>query len=297
MARARCRTATVAQPQNASELLSSYSSSGSFAMPRKPWEPTEEERHRFHEVYIDESSQNGHHFLVHGGIIIPRELSADFEADMISARRRPLNSKGQHREMGWSEISNHDFHEYERVLDAFFSYPRRRVFRGVFRFYCSVIDTTVCGRTYSVGKRGHIGYNRELYFHCMSIARHERGPLGPLFHIYPDERTTSEPIEELKDILNNGIRKEGDKRIYPFRRVTFRKSHEHQALQISDILIGAVAFRLNRKYDAPNANGDKKRLCDYILGKTGFNRYIKAASFRQKGFGPYQLWYRKHKNI
>src|SRR5262249_7696584 len=96
-------------------------------MPRKPWVPREFERHLFHEIYIDESSQGGHRFLVHGGIIIPRELYADFEADMISARTRPRNSKGLHREMGWSEISNGDYNEYERVLDAYFSYAYRKV--------------------------------------------------------------------------------------------------------------------------------------------------------------------------
>jgi hypothetical protein len=63
-------------------------------MPRKPWVPLPHEAKRFHEIYIDETSQNGHHFLVLGGIIIPLELSADFEADMISARRKPLDSRG-----------------------------------------------------------------------------------------------------------------------------------------------------------------------------------------------------------
>ncbi len=174
--------------------------------------------------------------------------------------------------MGWSEISNNDYHEYARVLEAFFSYPQRKVKRGVFKFHCSVVDTTVPGRTYTKGKRGQIGYNREIYFHCMSIARRERmGSVGPLFHVYPDYRDTSEPIETLRGMLNAGIRKEGDERIFPFRRVSFRLSHEHQALQISDILIGAVAFRLNRSYDKPNANPDKKRICDLILRKTGLD--------------------------
>jgi hypothetical protein len=268
-------------------------------MVRKPWQPREEERHRFHEIYIDESSQGGHHFLVHGGIIIPRELYADFEADMIGARTRPRTSNGLHREMGWSEISNGDYHEYKRVLGAFFSYPRRKVSKDVFRFYCSVVDTTVRGRTYTKGKRGQVGYNREIYFHCMSIARREgRGPEAPLFHVYPDYRSTSEPVEALKDMLNAGIRKEGDEREYPFRRVKFRLSHEHQALQISDILVGAIAFRLNRAYDKPDANADKKLICDLILEKTGFNRwcFAKGKSFREKPFGPYQLWFRRHKS-
>jgi hypothetical protein len=62
--------------------------------------------------------------------------------------------------------------------------------------------------------------------------------------------------------------KENDVRDHPIRRVKFRKSHEHQALQISDILIGAIAFRLNRSYDQPIANKDKKLICDYVFKKT-----------------------------
>jgi len=53
-----------------------------FAMPRALREPREFERHLFHEVYIDETSRNDHRFLALGGIIIPRELSAEFEADI-----------------------------------------------------------------------------------------------------------------------------------------------------------------------------------------------------------------------
>ena len=78
---------------------------------------------------------------------------------------------------------------------------------------------------------------------------------------------------------------EGDRRDFAFRRVSFRHSHEHQALQISDILIGALAYRLNRHYDQLEANADKKQLCDYILEKTGFER----------GYGAFQLWFRRHK--
>jgi hypothetical protein len=51
-------------------------------MPRALREPREFERHLFHEVYIDETSRNDHRFLALGGIIIPRELSAEFEADI-----------------------------------------------------------------------------------------------------------------------------------------------------------------------------------------------------------------------
>jgi hypothetical protein len=264
-------------------------------MPRKPWEPREHERHLFHEIYIDETSQNDHHFLVLGGIIVPRDASGDFETEMFAARpsRLRYDSNGRPREMGWSEVSKSNHEDYAKVLDAYFSFANRRLQNrsGVFKFYCSVVNTRVRGRTFSAGKRGQIGFDREIYSHCMHIGRIEK---VELFHVYPDHRTTSQPVEELGLILCRGIRKKGDRRDYPFRRVQFRFSHEHSALQISDILIGAVAYRLNRHYDHPSASLPKKLLCDYVLKRTGFDKYIGHSSFRQKKFGACQLWYRSH---
>jgi hypothetical protein len=266
-------------------------------MPRH-WEPLPHETNLFHEIYIDETSQNDHHFLILGGIIIPREVSADFEAEIVEARHPRLHSrssKGQLREMGWSEVSNGDFDAYKKVLEVFFSFAFRRLQNksGLVKFYCSVVNTRVRDRSYSKGKRGQIGFDREIYYHCLSIAR--RAKLE-LFHVYPDQRSTKQPIEKMAFMLSRGLRKEGDKRNHPFRRVKFRLSHEHQALQISDILIGAVSYRLNRHYDRPDANSDKKRLCDYVLEKTGFNKFIGPNSFREKPFGSYQLWFRKHRS-
>lgn len=255
--------------------------------------PKESERRLFHEIYIDETSQNDHHFLVLGGIIIPREVSAEFEADMFEARptRLRFNSKGERREMGWSEVSKGKFADYTRVLDAYFSFANRRLQKrpGVVRFYCSVVNTHIPGRSFSKGASGQIGFDKELYSHCMHIARIER---VELFHVYPDQRSTSQRLRDLALMLNRGISNKGDHRDHPFRRIQFRLSHEHSALQISDILIGAIAYRLNRHYDSPTANEDKKLLCDYVIQRTGFAKYISEASFRPKKFGACQLWYR-----
>lgn len=267
-------------------------------MPRKPWVPREQEKHLFHEIYIDETSQNGHRFLVLGGIVIPREYSAEFTADIIEARRPRLynfTSKGLLREMGWSEISKGDFEDYKKVMEAFFSFAARRLVGkpGMVKSFCSVVDTQVRGRGYSKGQRGQIGFNREIYFHSISIARNNR---QELFHVYPDYRSTKEPIEGMAFMLSRGLSKEPSQtRDHPFRRVKFRLSHEDQALQISDIIIGAVAYRLNRHYDQPHANEDKKRLCDFILKKTGFDQRIFSDRFKQKTWGTHQLWFRRHR--
>ena len=261
-------------------------------------EPRPEEAHLFQEIYIDESSQNDHHFLVLGGIVIPRYLSAEFEADIIDARKPRLYSKtsaGDLREIAWSEVGKGDFERYRTVLDAYFSFGFRKMQnkRGLFRFYCSVVNLRVPGRNYSKGTKGQIGFNREIYFHCTRIASRERGSY--LFQVYPDHRTTSQSVDKMAFMLSRGMAKKGDKRDFAFRRVKMRHSHEHQAIQISDILIGAIAYRLNRHYDLPNANKDKKLLCDYVLEKTGFKNFIGPTTFREKPFGTHLLLFRRHK--
>ena len=69
-------------------------------------------------------------------------------------------------------------------------------------------------------------------------------------------------------------------------------SHEVQALQVADLLIGAVAFRLNRHFDADKANPDKQQLCEYILRRGGAWDYIDSerGTFKEKKEGRFQIW-------
>jgi len=263
------------------------------------WIPQAHEAHLFHEIYIDETSQNDHAFLVLGGVMIPHAMFRKFEADILEARKprlRSLNSKGELREIKWSMVTTGDYEAYQKVLDSYFSFPHRHMrgsHHGAFKFFCSIVSLRVPGRQYSKGKRGQIGFNREIFFHCMSIGRRER---RWLFHVYPDHRSTTQSLDKMAFKLSRAIAREHDRRDHTFRRVRFRFSHDSQALQVSDILIGAVAYRLNRHYDKPNANSDKKRLCDYVLAKTGFAKFIHESGFREKPFGTYQLWFRRHKS-
>ena len=68
------------------------------------WKPLPEERDRFHDVYIDESSTN-HRFLVIGGLALPYSHALQFEQDIVHARsisnQSTVDSHGQTREMKW----------------------------------------------------------------------------------------------------------------------------------------------------------------------------------------------------
>ncbi|HEX4407532.1 MAG TPA: DUF3800 domain-containing protein [Xanthobacteraceae bacterium] len=249
------------------------------------------------QIYIDETSQTGHRFLVIGGITMPKYLSTAFDAYMMKARaqtrlRAHLNDQMELSEIGWNEVSKSEFDAYKTVMQAYFDFaqPHLRSSLTGFEFHCSVVDTHVRGRKYS-GKRGEIGFNREIYFHCMTIGRRHK---GNLFEVHPDQRQTEQSMDEMRKILNYGIRREFAGRPAPFRRVQFRKSHDVQALQISDIMIGAVAYRLNGHHDKGGGD-DKKQLCEFILKRSGLWNQVVSGRATEKAFSKFQIWVRKHK--
>ncbi len=77
----------------------------------------------------------------------------------------------------------------------------------------------------------------------------------------------------------------------------FRDSKQVQALQVSDILLGALMYRFNRHYKANDANADKKKLCDYILDKGGVTAHLRLKGFRSLPWGRYTFHIRKHREV
>jgi hypothetical protein len=83
--------------------------------------------------------------------------------------------------------------------------------------------------------------------------------------------------------MNFGVRKYGDKREWPYRRLQFEDPEKCQALQVVDIFIGALAYRLNGHYDKPEANKARKQLSDYILNRAKItNPFERSAYYRRR---------------
>jgi hypothetical protein len=65
--------------------------------------------------------------------------------------------------------------------------------------------------------------------------------------------------------MNAGARKYSNRTDWPYRELKFEDPEVKQSLQLVDILIGAIAYRLNGHYQKTDANPAKKKLCEYIL--------------------------------
>jgi hypothetical protein len=90
-----------------------------------------------------------------------------------------------------------------------------------------------------------------------------------LFHVYPDHRSTASSPEELRLILNRGAARHHRRPDWPFRRLAFRNSAEVHAIQLVDVLLGAVAYRRNAHHAAPGASPAKIALSAHVLAKAG----------------------------
>ena len=182
-----------------------------------------------------------------------------------------------------------------QTVDTFlFQFPRWKhnlPTRKHLNVHCIAVDTAIKAahdRTFSGGDID-IGFSKEIYFLCVKVI----APKYPkaLFHVYADRRTTNQKPTDAQKIMNFGMRKNGDIREWPFRRFNFDDPETSQALQVVDILIGALAFKLNGHYDKPEANKAKKELCDHVLKLAKIGNVFKGTSYNQKRLTIFQRLY------
>lgn len=230
------------------------------------------------DVYCDESSQTRHRYMIMGGIIL-QQIQVEAANARIAEVRLPELPQG---EMKWGSVSTGKYAAYQRVVDAFFDDP---VFAAA-DFHSSVVDTWNQDHVgFNEGNR-EVTFNKELYQLATKFAR-----LYPdrLFHLYPDNRDTSQLPGRLREILNWGRRKKGDRRDFPYRRCHFRKSHETPILQVVDVLLGGLAYRVNGHHTAAGASPSKVRLSSHILNRAGVADPMVDTAMG----GKFTIWYRQ----
>jgi hypothetical protein len=227
------------------------------------------------EVYIDESSTQLR-YLVLGAIVIPCS-NVDALLDLLRVARLPELPRN---EMTWVKVSRTKLPAYIRFVDVFFDQRR-----GVIDFHSVIIDTSrQKHEIYNQGSR-EIGFNKEVYQLALKCGR----LYGDLFHVYPDKRETSQRPDDLRLMLNRGIRLKGDQRDWPYRRLQFRDSKRTLLLQLSDIFSGALAYHLNGHRHAHDASPAKVELSDHVLHSAGIPDIFRDTSIS----GKFTVWHRR----
>ena len=151
-----------------------------------------------------------------------------------------------------------------------------------------VVDTSkIDDHKFNEGSRD-TGFNKEIYQLGMKFSRLYK---SRLFHIYLDRRNTKNLPEELRNILNFGIKRKEPGRDWPFRRCHFRDSDRCQPLQVVDILLGAVSFHINGHRQAKEASPAKCELSDFVLAMANIRDVKRDTPMA----GKFTIWHRQLK--
>ena len=165
--------------------------------------------------------------------------------------------------MKWTYVSKHNIKTYESWCNLFFKLSGRAKVLG---FSALVLDVSKFDhKKYNEGD-SELGFNKILYQFLLHSIGRNYGYYRPIYG-YLDHRTTVHTPERLRQMLNAGLQKIHPHKYKdkPFRRLTFRKSKETVLLQMTDILIGAIAFERNLHWTKSDCRPEKISLCQKIL--------------------------------
>lgn len=171
-----------------------------------------------------------------GGLWVPWESE-------LAARAALLEVRAKHQlraEMKWTKVSRKMLPAYMDFVGVFFEHC-------ILRFKCIVLDTHILDyKTYHGGDR-ELGFYK-FYFQLISRNLDYRCQ----YWLYTDElhNRKSNRLDTLKITVNRWWRKyRADED--PLRHVEPRRSHSDDLIQLTDVMLGAIAYAWNEEAGSP----------------------------------------------
>jgi len=215
-------------------------------------------------VFVDESSQNGHKFMVLGALILPGHAAAGASArfgDLLSAHAITA-------ELKWTKVSRAKLSVYRAAVDLYFD----ELYHAGAEFHSLVLDCQLLDhRTYNQGDPD-LGFNKFLY----QLLYHRVGKRHGRYEkivVDLDARNSSRDNAELQDVLNTTLARDyGDRAHRPFVRLAHRDSKAERLIQLADLLSGAIAWHKNDHDARPDSSEAKAALANHVAQRAGYRR-------------------------
>lgn len=233
---------------------------------------------KLHHIYCDESRQSKDRFMILGGVVIQQSNIENFNKTM-AAYRKEHNIYG---ELKWCKVSKAKLEVYKRFIDYFFALNNT----DIIHFKSLIIDNhKVDSKKFNDGDKETTFYKflYQLLIHSFGRAYYKRDS-GVKFIVYPDERNTKYSLQEFKRILNNGMSKKLGHSCAPFVSVEPKKSHVSEAIQINDIILGAIGYHKNGYNLIAGSSVAKVELAEYILKSAGLKDFQSNTLYSQTRF-------------
>ena len=187
-----------------------------------------------------------------GGLWVPWDAELTVRASLLKVRAKPEYQL--RAEMKWTKVSRKMLPAYKDFVDVFFEHAS-------LSFKCIVLDKHILDyRAFHRGDK-ELGFYK---FYFQLISRH----LVPGNHywLFTDElrNRKTDRLETLQLTVNRWCMK--TKGVEPLRHVEPRRSHDDDLIQLTDILLGAIAYSWN-EFDTSEA---KLSLITHIAQRLGW---------------------------
>lgn len=254
-----------------------------------------------YKIYCDESRQNNCEYHLIGGVWIQAESGWDFVNDFHSLCRTRLGILPAH--MKWTNVPSKPTSKYygfyTDLIDLYFDYNRqgKMCFRTIIADRDYVIDHDI----HHSGD-AEVGFYKlyyQLILHTLSV--------DSFYHLRIAKRPVSkkaqdmgemERLNDLKNALNNGVRKKYTERGIFFSRdlvlsIQARMAKERVLIQLADIMMGATGYHWNKEHLKERASEGKVSLSKYIASKLGRENLCFITYASNRNFNVFHLKPRK----
>jgi hypothetical protein len=231
-------------------------------------------RNIFH-VYVDESSQTGHAFMVIGAIFCSKDAASEI-AGMMDAC---LADHGQRadKEFHWTELKAHTLELYKDVMARLIGFtvkPRKMRYRAL------VVDMRQVNHALSKGRDREVTLATFIFTLVFGSARN----FGPniRYHVWIDKRADSVHDLEMDQrtfyALNNKAKSQFGWAEGPFSGVRFVDSKKSRLIQATDLITGAIAYETNGKHLLADASRHRVALLEHTIACSAFPTLAKPSS-------------------
>jgi hypothetical protein len=235
---------------------------------------------KFH-VYCDESATS-ERFTVIGAIICHHSVASKFAKwldDIVDKSGAPTT------ELKWGKVKKHNLPRYKAITSAM-----TKCFHKQYAKYSAIIvdNSQMNHLLYNEGDK-EIGFSKMLFQLLFKFARTYRN--RPRFYVYLDYRTTKHTPDRLRDMLNRKAARVLRVTHNPFRVCQFRQSHHERLIQATDIITGAIAFKMNQHDSEAGAAQQKIDLMKHIASEIGLVTLSRQTTYADSQKLGVDLWH------
>jgi hypothetical protein len=215
-------------------------------------------------LFCDEAGKENDRFLAVGGLVVTAEAAPVIRQEMAKhCRDLKIGS-----EIKWKKTRQGTLEKYRTIVQYFFELMDR----NVVRFHCLLVDFQRFDHTLREGGSPQQSLKRMYYQLILHRLCKKHGKDCDLY-AFPDKANELRGLEEFKRALNNEscLRFRYDRDC--LRAIEFRDSEAEALLQLNDLILGAVCYQKNRRFEDDDAGHPKANLAGFIMGRFGLPNY------------------------